>query len=314
MKDTRRTFQKLSRQISLEHHLNSYSNLMNQICKTPRISQFLSQNHVNNQMVRRSASKIYEYFNEIKKIKSGQECSIPGYFPKLIMNGRLVDVTYVPSKQTLRNRRRLQIHDNLKLIGESDLVRHNHLKHFYTKDGQHLNESRVNILPMISKFMDRYFATSRQYQKGIYLHGDTGRGKTFLLSAIANDLANHGVKVILMHFPTFAIKIKSSIKRDDTLSIINQIEQCPILMLDDLGADLLSTWIRDDVLSIILEYRMQNRLTTFFSSNYSMETLESYLANNRDGSSEPLKAKRIMSRIKFLAVEYELKGKDYRNP
>ena len=35
-------------------------------------------------------------------------------------------------------------------------------------------------------------------------------------------------------------------------------------MIDDIGAESMTSWIRDDVLSVILQYRMQEQLVTFF--------------------------------------------------
>lgn len=35
-------------------------------------------------------------------------------------------------------------------------------------------------------------------------------------------------------------------------------------MIDDIGADSMSSWVRDEVLGVILEYRMQQQLPTFF--------------------------------------------------
>lgn len=34
-------------------------------------------------------------------------------------------------------------------------------------------------------------------------------------------------------------------------------------MIDDIGAESMTSWIRDDVLSVILQYRMQEQLVTF---------------------------------------------------
>ena len=51
------------------------------------------------------------------------------------------------------------------------------------------------------------------------------------------------------------------------------------------------------------------------SSNLSMKDLqEQYLTYNNRGDSEPLKAMRIMERIKFLATEYQMVGPNRRNP
>ena len=81
--------------------------------------------------------------------------------------------------------------------------------------------------------------------------------------------------------------------------------------MDDIGADTLTSWSRDAILGIILEYRMQNELTTFFTSNFDMTGLESYLAQTKDGV-EPVKAARLMQRIKYLAKPVQMTGQNRR--
>ncbi len=73
----------------------------------------------------------------------------------------------------------------------------------------------------------------------------------------------------MVHFPTFAVKMKSAISSNTTDQLRDQVKSAPVLMLDDIGADTLSPWLRDEVLGVILEYRMQEELPTFFSSNLS---------------------------------------------
>lgn len=48
---------------------------------------------------------------------------------------------------------------------------------------------------------------------------------------------------------------------------LDAVKRSPILMIDDIGADAMSSWIRDEVFGVILQYRMQEQLPTFFSSN-----------------------------------------------
>ncbi len=92
-----------------------------------------------------------------------------------------------------------------------------------------------------------------------------------------------------------------------------RLKKAPILVIDDIGADSISSWIRDDVLGVILEYRMQEELPTFFTSNFSMDQLErEHLTVNQRGEAEPLKAKRLMERIKFLSEEVSMTGKNHR--
>ena len=95
---------------------------------------------------------------------------------------------------------------------------------------------------------------------------------------------------------------------------VDALKKDPVLMMDDIGADQLSSWFRDDVLGVILQYRMQEELPTFFSSNIALDDLEEfYLTQNTRGELEPLKAKRIMERIRFLVDEVVINGENRRN-
>ena len=94
-------------------------------------------------------------------------------------------------------------------------------------------------------------------------------------------------------------------------TLINQAKNTSVLILDDLGAENLSMWIRDDILGVILEYRMQNELTTFITSNFDMTEMEKYLSETRDDR-DPGKAARLMQRIKFLTKFMVVSGKNRR--
>ena len=48
---------------------------------------------------------------------------------------------------------------------------------------------------------------------------------------------------------------------------------------------------------------------TFFTSNFTIDQLESHFANTNGGEVEALKARRIIERIRYLAVELALVGK-----
>ena len=106
--------------------------------------------------------------------------------------------------------------------------------------------------------------------------------------------------------------MKNAIGQNNVLDKVNVIKKAPILMIDDIGADALSAWIRDEVLGIILQYRMQEQLPTFFSSNFTMDELEQHLTTSQRGDNEPVKAGRIMQRVRYLAKEVEVSGHNRR--
>ena len=90
------------------------------------------------------------------------------------------------------------------------------------------------------------------------------------------------------------------------------IKTVPLLLLDDIGAESTTAWSRDEVLGPILQYRMEEDLPTFFTSNLTIDELESSLATTSNGV-EKIKAKRIIERIKQLTVPLELISKNRRN-
>ena len=140
-----------------------------------------------------------------------------------------------------------------------------------------------------------------------------GIGKTYLLGATARELAIKGFTTTLVHFPTFAVEMKQAIGKDQVAEKLDAVKCSPILMMDDIGADAMSSWIRDEVFGVILQYRMQEQLPTFFSSNFTMDELEQHLSVTQRGDEEPLKAKRIMERIRYLTKEIEMTGRNRRN-
>lgn len=66
------------------------------------------------------------------------------------------------------------------------------------------------------------------------------------------------------------------------------------------------------MLGPILQYRMQNHLPTFFTSNLTLEELETSLSITSSGV-DKVKARRIIERIKQLTLPMELIGKNRRN-
>ena len=52
--------------------------------------------------------------------------------------------------------------------------------------------------------------------------------------------------------------------------INDEVKKTEVLVLDDIGAESNNDWIRDNILQVILQYRMQENLPTFFTSNLTM--------------------------------------------
>src|SRR5690606_7794142 len=130
--------------------------------------------------------------------------------------------------------------------------------------------------------------------KGLYLYGKFGVGKTFIMGAIANELADRQIETMLVYTPDFFREMKQSIGDGTITEKLDRVKNAQVLILDDIGAEGISSWIRDDVLGVILQYRMMENLPTLFTSNYDFDELEEHLAYSERSGYERLKAMRIM--------------------
>ncbi|MCL8203827.1 primosomal protein DnaI [Ligilactobacillus agilis] len=285
-----------------------YQKLVTKALADPDVKTFLQAHRaeLTQEDIERSASKLYEYVKIKGNIAQGKEIPMPGYSPSLMISQHRIEVNYVPTAELLAQREQLARQTRVRTINMPKSIRRARIKDYdQTK--------RQDVLMAALAFIDAYQEQPQEFHKGMYLQGKFGVGKTFLLAAIANELAANGFKSTLVHFPSFAVEIKSAIGENNTKQLIDEIKKAPVLMLDDIGAEQLSSWLRDDVLGVILQYRMQEELPTFFSSNLAMAQLESeYLTVNNRGEAEPVKARRIMERIRFLASEYLVEGPNRR--
>ncbi len=191
--------------------------------------------------------------------------------------------------------------DNVEYFDVPPMIRNASIKDLY-KD-----KNRIEIIKKMKSYIDNYFTNK---EKAIYLHGSFGSGKTYIIASLFNELAKKNVKSIVIHLPDFLRGLKDAFATDysERYDIIKKV---PLLLIDDIGAEYLTNWSRDEVLEPLLQYRMDNNLATFFTSNFTIEELEKHLAVSSN-SVDRVKARRIIERIKQLSVPYELVSKNYR--
>ncbi|HFH9837575.1 TPA: primosomal protein DnaI [Streptococcus suis] len=282
----------------------SYDQLVAEIMQDKEVADFIRQQGLNQDEISRSISKFYEFINERDKFQSQDEAYIAkGYQPVLVMNQGYADVSYLETAELVELRKLEAIKDRIQLINLPAS-----LKNVTIADLDRQDENRVGIMLAISEFVKRV----GQDNKGIYLYGTFGIGKSYLMAYLANLLSKtHLLSTTMLHYPTFVVDIKNAIKDGSVKERIDEVKTAQVLVLDDIGAEQHSSWIRDDVLQVILQYRMQENLPTFFTSNFSFADLERHFSAGKSGD-ETWQAKRVMERIRYLAQEMHLQGVNRR--
>lgn len=184
------------------------------------------------------------------------------------------------------------------------------LKRASMRDIDISDAKRVNTIKWLKAFYDTY--KENPHQKGLYLTGSFGSGKTYLICAMLNELSKKHVDITIVYYPELLRSLKESFDKEDFGSRIEKLKNTSILFLDDIGAENVTPWSRDEILGTILQYRMDASLPTFFTSNLNIEELEAHLSSTK-GSVDKVKARRIIERIKQLTDTLELISKNRRN-
>lgn len=289
--------------------------IQEELLKDPVIQKFFKENEgaITRSVLERGLGKLYEFKNQqqdCSKCPSVQQCvnTINGFTPKLSLTRGLIDLEYTPCQQKrIEDERRHTEKMIASMHMPKDVLRAT------LSDVRVYSEDRENLLQAAQNFVDQVKQTGELPRKGFYLYGDFGVGKSFLIGAIANELAALQIQSVVVYVPEFLRELKNAIGTPQLEEKFDFVKKAPVLMLDDLGAEQLSEWTRDEILGSILHYRMAEQLPTFITSNLDYSGLEVFFTQTTRGGQDPIKAKRIMERIKAITESIQVEGLNLRD-
>ncbi len=296
---------KLDKFVDYNHHYGLKSSFI-EACSDSDFREYVSSLPINEELLCKYTSSLKDCVEERKVCRncsSFSECShsVKGYVLTPEKVGKRILFTYVACSKFEKY---LEGTENITYFDVSREIKEASLSLIYKDD-----KARIPIIKYFKEFMDSY--RDGKKCKGLFLTGSFGSGKTYLISALFNELSKRKIHSTIIYYPEFLRNLKSSFK-DDYEEKFVFVKKSPILLIDDIGAENCSGWSRDEVLAPILQYRMEEKLPTFFTSNFNLEELEEHLANTSSGI-EKVKARRIIERIKQLSVSMDLITENRRN-
>lgn len=170
------------------------------------------------------------------------------------------------------------------------------------------DKRRAHVIKWVKNFYSSY--KTNKHLKGCYLHGSFGSGKSYILAALINELAKTGAKCVIIYYPLMLSILKESFNDDFDIKM-NSIRTADILLIDDIGAEAVTGWSRDEILGTILQYRMDQSLPTFFTSNLTIDELKVHLSNTKN-TVDYVKSERIIERVRQLTEDLELISENKR--
>ena len=278
------------------------------MCDT-NFKKFITRLKLNKNILKKYTSFLQESsieYNNCSKCKSILECKnkVVGYayLPVLKDDELIFKCRACKYKKKLDEENKYL--SNINVFGSSLYLKDARMKDIYIDD-----KNRFETITWLKNFITQYL--SLKHAKGLYLCGSFGCGKTYLVTAMINELAKNGVKCSIVFWSDFLRDLKASFQSDYSEKY-EIIKHSPILLIDDIGAEVVTSWGRDEILCPLLQYRMEHKLATFFTSNLNIEQFKQHISSSKDGV-DMVKAERIVQRILQLTDQIEIVSKNLRN-
>lgn len=143
---------------------------------------------------------------------------------------------------------------------------------------------------------------NREEGRGLYLCGDVGTGKTHIAVAVMTELIKRKrVPSLFVTVPEFLDNLRGAYNDPgrDIDEWMDAVKNADFLVLDDLGSEKPTEWVRER-LFVVINHRYREQLPTLFTSNIGPKDLAAQLGE------------RTASRIIAMCDWISLEGEDYR--
>ncbi|MBQ2676220.1 MAG: ATP-binding protein [Clostridia bacterium] len=156
------------------------------------------------------------------------------------------------------------------------------------------------IMSKMFEFCKNYANNFTVKSDSLVFFGATGLGKTHLSLAIANEVIKKGYGVIYGPITHLMSNVeKEHFSRNSDTTTLENIKNCDLLILDDLGTEFTTQFITSVIYDII-NTRILNGKPTIINTNLNLEELESKYSD------------RIVSRISGCYRIFQFFGEDIR--
>jgi DNA replication protein DnaC len=149
---------------------------------------------------------------------------------------------------------------------------------------------------------------------GLLFMGPQGVGKTHLAVGIIKKLIRQkSIPCLFCTFPELLKEIQNSYNpntQSSEMRILEPILDTQVLVLDELGAQKPSDWVRDQV-AYVLNYRYNENKVTIITTNFMDHGAEGSKPTVTDSLAQRI-GDRIRSRLYEMCKDIKMDGKDFR--
>ncbi|NLC54647.1 MAG: ATP-binding protein [Erysipelothrix sp.] len=283
--------------------------LLKELAKDKRVIKFLKDNNLDEKFLGANVQKFKDWIvglDECEVCTGLDTCvkSVKGHYFDLVYDG-ILQKTLKPCRyQKELNIKTKYLENYLVRDFPDDLINISLSSIDFENDPMEYLE----VVTKVSEYIDK------PKGPGYYIYGDVGVGKTYLTTAITNELAKKNKKIAYVHVPTLASTLRGLISERISLDgILYKLKNVDVLVMDDIGAESVTNWFRDEILLSILNYRMEANKTCFYTSNLDLDELSNHYMYNNKNEYNKLAAIRLLERVRMTSVPISLIGKNRRH-
>ena len=142
---------------------------------------------------------------------------------------------------------------------------------------------------------------AKEQNLGLLLWGGVGTGKTYIAACIANALIEQKVPVLMTNFSK-VLNQMGAMYSEDRYKYISDFSKFPLLIIDDLGVERSTEYVREQIFAIIDE-RYKANLPLIVTTNLTIYEL----SDPKDVADA-----RIYSRLLEMCAPIQIRGSDRR--
>jgi DNA replication protein DnaC len=187
----------------------------------------------------------------------------------------------------------------------------------------HCELENFDVLPSPDRSIERAKLAAEKFVEeypmsqpfGLLFMGPQGVGKTHLSVGIIKQLMKlKSVPCLFRTFPELLKEIQNSynaVSQSSELSLLSPVLETEVLVLDELGAQNPSSWVRDEV-AYVLNYRYNENKVTILTTNFKdEEERKDAKVGITDTLSERIGV-RMRSRLYEMCKTIKMDGNDFR--
>jgi DNA replication protein DnaC len=169
-----------------------------------------------------------------------------------------------------------------------------------------IHESQKKAKIQVQRFLEKY----PLIEVGLLFLGTCGVGKTHLAVALLKQvIMEKGDGCLFYDFRDLLREIQgswNSISQASEIEVLKPVLEAKVLVLDELGANKPTEWVRDTIAHII-NCRYNDKKVTIFTSNY----LDAPSKPGEEVLTDRI-GMRLRSRLYEMCKEVEIRGEDFR--